>query len=305
MHWSFPKLFYVGMFLPSVSMQDDNVLREIEMSPVVTDVKALFEAARNMSATQGLSAANKRTAIDVKIVCERMSRFNGQWYWTNTLQQVSDGLTKVQARQRLVEILRRGYHALKFDSTFTAGKKLTTEQRQQRDNELHQAAGFGANILCCDEVLLTSEASGSVSLRGMSMCDAGYSGRTVKIVKELREKFDLARSDHNSPFAHPVCCMDPLRLTLHKIYAQHVPTQLSRVDKILSKHEGHGQLLLCASRSLESVHWLPLLSCTWRKQDQSELLEKRRLNNVVKLLWMQGGGRDKRRVRIEWRRCHV
>ena len=111
----FSKLFYVGMFVPSVSMQDDSVLREIGMSPVVTDAKALFDAARNMSVTQGLSAANKRTAIDVKIVSERMSRFDGQWYWTNTLQQVSDGLTKVQARQRLVEILRRGYHALKFD----------------------------------------------------------------------------------------------------------------------------------------------------------------------------------------------
>ena len=91
-----------------------------------------------------------------------------------------------------------------------------------------------------------SDASGSVSLRGMSMCNAGHSGRTVKIVKELREKFDLARSDHNSPFAHPVCCMDPLRLTLHKIYSQHAPTKLPRVDGILSKHEGHGQLLLCA-----------------------------------------------------------
>ena len=168
------------MFVPSVSMQDDNVLREIGMSPVVTDAKALFDAARNMSVTQSLSAANKRTAIDVKIVCERMSRFDGQWYWTSTLQQVSDGLTKVQARQRLVEILRRSYHALKFDPTFKAGKKVTTEQRQQRENELHQAAKFGASILCCDEVLLTSDASG---LRGMSMCDAGYSGRTVKIVK--------------------------------------------------------------------------------------------------------------------------
>ena len=97
------KLFYVVMFVPSVSMQDDSVLREIGMSPVVTEAKALFDAARNMSVTQCLSAASKRTAID------------GQWYWTNTLQQVSDGLTKVQARQRLVEILRRGYHALKFD----------------------------------------------------------------------------------------------------------------------------------------------------------------------------------------------
>ena len=84
------------------------------------------------------------------------------------------------------------------------------------------------------------------SLRGMSMCDAGYSGRTVKIVKELREKFDLARSDHNRTFAHPVRCMDPLRSTLHKIHSQHAPAKLSRVDEILSKHEGHGQLLLCA-----------------------------------------------------------
>ena len=89
--------------MPSVSMQDDSVLREIGISPVVTDAKALFDAARNVSVTHGLSAANKRTAIDVKIVCERMSRFDGQWYWTNTLQQVSDGLTTVQARQRLVE----------------------------------------------------------------------------------------------------------------------------------------------------------------------------------------------------------
>ena len=64
----FSKLFYVGMFVPSVSMQDTNLLREIGMSPVVTDAKALFDAARNMSVTQGLSAANKRTAIDVKIV---------------------------------------------------------------------------------------------------------------------------------------------------------------------------------------------------------------------------------------------
>ena len=71
---------------------------------------------------------------------------------------------------------------------------------------------------------------------GMSMCDAGYSGQTIKIVEELREEFDLARSS----------CMDPLRLTVHKIYSQHAPTKLPRVDGILAKHEGHGQLLLCA-----------------------------------------------------------
>ena len=98
----FYKLFQVGMFVPSVSMQDDSVMREIGMTPVVTDANALFDAARNISVTQGLSAANKRTAIDVKIVCKRMSRVDGDWYRKNTLRQVSDGLTKVQARQRLL-----------------------------------------------------------------------------------------------------------------------------------------------------------------------------------------------------------
>ena len=47
------------------------------------------------------------------------------------------------------------------------------------------------------------------------------------------------------------------------------------------------------------------VSCTLRKEDQSELLEERRLIDLVKPLWMQVGGRDKRRVRIELRRCHV
>ena len=44
----------------------------------------------------------------------------------------------------------------------------------------------------------------------------------------------------------PFAAWNPLRLTLHKIYAQHVPTKLTRVDKILSKYEGHGQRLVCA-----------------------------------------------------------
>ena len=64
----------------------------------------------------------------------------------------------------------------------------------------------------------------------------------------------FARSDHNSPFAHPVRCMDPLRLNLRKIYAQHVPTQLSRVDKILSKHEGTwAALIVCFDLQIQSI----------------------------------------------------
>ena len=58
------------------------------------------------------------------------------------MQQISDGLTKVSARQRLVEIIRRGYHALKYDPTFTAGKKLSDEDKRAREEELDAAAGI-------------------------------------------------------------------------------------------------------------------------------------------------------------------
>ena len=104
--------------------------------------------------------------------------------------------------------------------------------------------------------------AGVVAVDALEFSKLFYAGMLMPSVSmqddgPLREKFDLARSDLNSPFAHPVCCMDPLRLTVHKIYAQHAPTKLPRVDKILSKHEGHGQRLLCA---LICKHNLSLVS---------------------------------------------
>ena len=60
----FAKLFFVGIFLPSVSLQSDSIL-----GPVTTDAKTLFDAARSVSVSQGVNAANKRTTMDVKIIC--------------------------------------------------------------------------------------------------------------------------------------------------------------------------------------------------------------------------------------------
>ena len=51
------------------------------------------------------------------------------------MQQLADGLTKLQVGQNFAEILRRRWHALKFDPTFTAGKKLTAKQRRCHELE--------------------------------------------------------------------------------------------------------------------------------------------------------------------------
>ena len=46
------------------------------------------------------------------MINEKMTEILGTWKWTNTMQQLADGLTKLQARQNFAEILRRRWHAL-------------------------------------------------------------------------------------------------------------------------------------------------------------------------------------------------
>ena len=82
----------------------------------------------------------KRTAIEVMILNERMKALKAVWKWTNTLQQLADGLTKIDTRQGLADILRRGCHALKYDATYTAGKKLTKQAKDEREREFEEFA---------------------------------------------------------------------------------------------------------------------------------------------------------------------
>ena len=62
--------------------------------------------------------------MEVKITTQRAKALGGKFRWTNTLQQLADGLTKVSARQQFAETILRGVHAIKFDPNFVAGKKL-------------------------------------------------------------------------------------------------------------------------------------------------------------------------------------
>ena len=107
-------------------------------SPCITDCKALYDAARSSSCGRGI--AEKRTAIEVMMMNERMQFISVVWKWTNTTQQLADGLTKLAVRQTFAEMMRRRWHALKFDPTFTAGKKLTQKQKKDIDAELADAA---------------------------------------------------------------------------------------------------------------------------------------------------------------------
>jgi hypothetical protein len=132
------KIFISLLLRPDVPADDESHCRALGISPLVTDAKALYDASRSESA--GLGLTEKRTAIEVMILNERLKALLGVWKWTNTFQQLADGLTKIDGRQGLAESLRRGCHSLKYDPSYTAGKKLTKQAKDERQQEYEDFA---------------------------------------------------------------------------------------------------------------------------------------------------------------------
>jgi hypothetical protein len=132
------KIFWTLTLYPNLAPDGEHAATACGMSPCFTDSRGLYDAGRSQSA--GLGITEKRTAIEVSMVNDRMAAINGEWRWTSAHQQLADGLTKVSARQKLADIMRRGMHALKFDESFTSLKKLTQKQKDARERELDLAA---------------------------------------------------------------------------------------------------------------------------------------------------------------------
>ncbi|CAK0890715.1 unnamed protein product, partial [Prorocentrum cordatum] len=133
-------LMWVRVFLTLSLRPDlghDAAMTYLGESLFITDAKCLYDASR--SATAGLGIAERRTAIEVKIVNEQLAEVNAKWKWVNTQQQMADGLTKLSARQMMAYVLRLGVHALRYDPDFVAGKKLTKRAMEQREKELDLA----------------------------------------------------------------------------------------------------------------------------------------------------------------------
>jgi hypothetical protein len=125
------KIFWTLTIYPMLAPDSETAAKACGISPCITDSRGLYDAGRSQSA--GLGISEKRTAIEVSMVNDRMTAINGVWRWTSAHQQLADGLTKVSARQKLANIMKRGMHALKYDETFAALKKHTQKQKDARE----------------------------------------------------------------------------------------------------------------------------------------------------------------------------
>ena len=97
-------------------------------SALVVDAKALYDAIK--SEVPQISG-DKRTQIEVMIVKEKMRSMKTQLRWVSSEVQLSDGLTKIQARQLLADRLRSHKFSLVADSSFQAAKKKSVHERKE------------------------------------------------------------------------------------------------------------------------------------------------------------------------------
>ena len=132
------KIYAATMVCPTVPIAEESTLRKFGQTPALTDAKSLFDSARSVSA--GLRLTEKRTAIEVCIVKERLNAMLGYLKWVDSTQQVADGLTKPSAKDQFAHILKRGVHALRYDPNFTAAKKVSKEVIANEEKELDEAA---------------------------------------------------------------------------------------------------------------------------------------------------------------------
>ena len=113
-------------------------MKKVGNSPVLVDAKALFDVV--LSLAPGLKLSEKRTAIEVAIMRDRLQAMGGKLKWLNSSQQLADGLTKVQGRDQMNYLLMKGIHRLTFDPNYTAAKKVKKEDKEMEKEEMEAAS---------------------------------------------------------------------------------------------------------------------------------------------------------------------
>ena len=102
-------------------------------SVLVIDAKALYD---NLKKGGGItSAQDKRTGIEIACIADELKRMKTILRWVSSERMYADGLTKIGARQDLIEMLKTGHFSLVYDKDFVAAKKKTKAERERSQRE--------------------------------------------------------------------------------------------------------------------------------------------------------------------------
>ena len=97
---------------------------------MITDAKSLYDALeRSESSTRNFT--ERRTAIEVTAIRQRLEHGFIYTGWVNSDRQMADGLTKPQAAWKLLEIISAGKWKIVWDATFQSARKLKVAGRSE------------------------------------------------------------------------------------------------------------------------------------------------------------------------------
>ena len=119
----FCKLFMIIMEEPNKIdlRQPDNVLRSQE-SCLISDSKNVYDGLEKVE-TSGLQMEERRTAIELLGIKERLAQANIRCRWVSGDQELADGLTKPWQGEQLVKALQKTRWSIIFDPEFISAKR--------------------------------------------------------------------------------------------------------------------------------------------------------------------------------------
>ena len=109
--------------------ETEKALRQVP-SIVVTDSKNLYDSVTRVE-TSGLQLEEKRLALEVLSIRERVAAIGTQFRWVDADQQLADGLSKPFQYNALLMVFQKGFVSLMFDDSFVSAKKKRAWHRKQ------------------------------------------------------------------------------------------------------------------------------------------------------------------------------
>ena len=119
---------------PIVARDMDKVLSQVS-SVVVTDSKNMFDSVVRVE-TSGLQLEEKRLALEVLSIRERVRMIGAQFRWVDSDQQLADGLSKPFSYSSLAMAFQRDQISIQFDSKFTSAKKKRAHARKMAGSKI-------------------------------------------------------------------------------------------------------------------------------------------------------------------------
>jgi hypothetical protein len=118
----FVKMMYLSLEIPDLDLRSVDQTLCLQNSAVISDSKNAYDALKRIE-TSGLQMEEKRTAIELLGIKERLSAARIDCRWVDSDQELADGLTKPFHFEQLLKALRLTRWSIHFDSNFTSAKR--------------------------------------------------------------------------------------------------------------------------------------------------------------------------------------